>query len=812
MDGEEKEIRLAIVMNGGLSLAVWMGGVGHEIDLLRRASRVARGASEAQVGGVATYDRQIFDKWVAFCKDHRLGKVFVDVIAGTSAGGLNGTLLATAVARGVPLDPAEPSDRTGPWLRDLWLRDAAIQEGRLIRSPKKPPLPSVFDGEFFQSTIDRAFSDLVAPAGKKAPAEPVTLFVTATALGSSDNQYRDSFEQPFDVPDHRRLYRFMRSEADAVLFEPHGQDDAATPDESWWRSHVVDGFSGDDGMDAAKTHRALVTAARASASFPFAFAPVRETEELAARRERPPSAVEPKGGQWLADGGILDNAPFQPVLDAITRRPLVRPVRRLLLYVVPSSGTSTVTDTSRTDATKKGLPQWERMGASMINFPGESDLRDDIWMADDLLTRAEGRTAAPEARFRDTVDGNRAMLTAAESLLPQYRAARAVGGILGLRAILAAARPDLRTTLAPRSVKDAEELLREDVPWLPSAEGNPRTAYGENKWMWGLDAAERVVRLMARDLRSRFTTESGPNLEVISQCLNRIEAVRDTVLDKLVKHADQAPATDQELIAWISTLYADLRVKEALAWCVRTAADAYAAELPLPGGAASAVSSGLAVEVSTQAFTAYQPFTRQAPFEFLRLGPDVETPMVDHDATDPATARAAGAQKLYGTRLRHFAAFGLPDWRRWDWTAGRLDAQTHLARALITPEGNDPETARKTADAWTAAVQEITITAELGHGPTEWLAKRKDLLNVDDNDLLSELRRERADGDLAVSVVDAVMRALPHEEALDGTGLILNALLARHPQKRRARRWTPLARLFTRFLWKRKVASLGRRT
>jgi hypothetical protein len=33
------ELRLALVMNGGVSLAVWMGGVAHEIDLLRRASQ-----------------------------------------------------------------------------------------------------------------------------------------------------------------------------------------------------------------------------------------------------------------------------------------------------------------------------------------------------------------------------------------------------------------------------------------------------------------------------------------------------------------------------------------------------------------------------------------------------------------------------------------------------------------------------------------------------------------------------------------------------------------------------------------------------
>jgi len=33
-----EQLRMALVLNGGVSLAVWMGGVLHELDLLRRAS------------------------------------------------------------------------------------------------------------------------------------------------------------------------------------------------------------------------------------------------------------------------------------------------------------------------------------------------------------------------------------------------------------------------------------------------------------------------------------------------------------------------------------------------------------------------------------------------------------------------------------------------------------------------------------------------------------------------------------------------------------------------------------------------------
>ena len=54
---QQHEIRLALVMNGGVSLAVWMGGVAHELDLIRRATTENTPAPRARtllspIGGV----------------------------------------------------------------------------------------------------------------------------------------------------------------------------------------------------------------------------------------------------------------------------------------------------------------------------------------------------------------------------------------------------------------------------------------------------------------------------------------------------------------------------------------------------------------------------------------------------------------------------------------------------------------------------------------------------------------------------------------------------------------------------------------
>src|SRR4051794_25560275 len=97
------EVRLALVLNGGVSLAVWMGGVVHELDLARRASL-------GQPPPDDPLERAVFDHWKKVCDQAQI-TLRVDVIAGTSAGGLNGAFLAEAIANGHPL----------PDLRSVWL-------------------------------------------------------------------------------------------------------------------------------------------------------------------------------------------------------------------------------------------------------------------------------------------------------------------------------------------------------------------------------------------------------------------------------------------------------------------------------------------------------------------------------------------------------------------------------------------------------------------------------------------------------------------------------------------------------------------
>ncbi len=152
----EHEIRIALVLNGGVSLAVWMGGVTHELDLIRRAS----GSDDAPDS--QPYDAVLADRWRELCRqgDERR-RIVVDVIAGTSAGGLNGSLLATAISNGSTLDPGG-SD--GPWLRQKWIGLGSLEVGKLVPSAGAKST-SVLDGNYFLQELDSLLKD-VADAGR----------------------------------------------------------------------------------------------------------------------------------------------------------------------------------------------------------------------------------------------------------------------------------------------------------------------------------------------------------------------------------------------------------------------------------------------------------------------------------------------------------------------------------------------------------------------------------------------------------------------------------------------------------------------
>ena len=120
-----KELRLALVCYGGSSLAVYMHGVTKELHRLVKGSALLE-AGAGQDGGTPSerfYARLLSDLAERNPEQLRT-RVVVDVIAGTSAGGINGVCLAKGLAHNLSLDG----------FRDLWFERGDIDG--LLAAPR----------------------------------------------------------------------------------------------------------------------------------------------------------------------------------------------------------------------------------------------------------------------------------------------------------------------------------------------------------------------------------------------------------------------------------------------------------------------------------------------------------------------------------------------------------------------------------------------------------------------------------------------------------------------------------------------------
>ena len=109
----QKELRIALVCYGGVSLAVYIHGVTKELWKLARASRSHVAGEDAPKGTEADYLKLL--RSIERGQQLRL-RVLPDIVAGASAGGINSVFLAQAIHSGQSLEP----------LTDLWLERADV--------------------------------------------------------------------------------------------------------------------------------------------------------------------------------------------------------------------------------------------------------------------------------------------------------------------------------------------------------------------------------------------------------------------------------------------------------------------------------------------------------------------------------------------------------------------------------------------------------------------------------------------------------------------------------------------------------------
>jgi patatin-related protein len=279
VDGCE-ELRIALVMNGGVSLAVWMGGVSNEIfNLVKRKHPVYQ-----------------------MLLDMTRTSARVDVISGTSAGGINGAALSLAFLY----------DGDFSQLRSVWLETGAF--GDLLRPVLGDNPGSLLMGdEFFLPHIEKAFYALARTQTPQVTAAdmPIDLRLTTTLLTGRRGKTVDDLGVEVNDVDYRAHFLFRHSDLAA---------------------------NGDFG-DRNQVVPRLARAARSTASFPFAFEPSFLSESSGLGNNLKDSNGEPLAvPRYVVDGGLLDNKPFKGALQAIFGMGRRQCVRRVLAYVNPDPG------------------------------------------------------------------------------------------------------------------------------------------------------------------------------------------------------------------------------------------------------------------------------------------------------------------------------------------------------------------------------------------------------------------------------------------------------------------------------------------
>lgn len=387
-----RELRLAVVCYGGVSLAIYMHGITKEIQKLVLASAALELDQERNPFAVDTTERVYWDILSRISEGgvggHAAGaniRVVVDIITGTSAGGINGIFLAKALAGNYSVDP----------LRRLWFDNGDIEvllEGwkrvpwklrvlPMMLRRRKPPLR----GDDMCVWLHDALETMNRSPGplKLTTLLPedhlLELFVPITDFHGYNRDI--PLYDPRFVRDrtHRHVMHFAHGRA------PEGRRADFSPD----YDHV------------------LAFSARATSSFPGAFPPVSfadyaravgaDSDQVFAKSPFFPlyglADFSPEKTQFI-DGGVLDNFPFGSAIKAIAGKPAATEVDRRLVFIEPDPGEGG--DPPNGGFTAPGLTK--------TVFGGYASIPRKEPILDDLLDLADRNEAV--LRIRDVIEAS----------------------------------------------------------------------------------------------------------------------------------------------------------------------------------------------------------------------------------------------------------------------------------------------------------------------------------------------------------------------------------------------------------------------
>jgi patatin-related protein len=711
-----RELRIAVTMNGGVSLAVYIGGVAHELDRFTRED----GGGYFELLKMFGYDKT---------------PPVIDVITGTSAGGINAAALALAQAN---------TEGDLGLLKELWIQHGQI--GDLLREPfHKGPASLLKGDDYFYPQIRSAFQRLTtnyvramnaSPAGQMSP-RPVDLTIPATLLTPVELKVNDYLRTAVVQPQHAGLFQFRGG-----IGDPNSVD-------MFSRERVKDG--------SGETVEALALAARASAGFPAAFEPTfipvhHKGKAADGRPDMAPYADWVSTGKvedlsrFAVDGGVLANTPTRPALEGIRRREVTDTmVRRILILVHPHAeyarDIENVADNALHPPTLVGALAGVARAAGSV---GSRKYVEDIQQHNELaLQWRDGRQAAmaqfTAAQLTDFLGEN------ADDNRPAWQLFRKLRLRRGAYQTARNVRKQFDTRFDKLidyavDVMTADDAARpEGLAFLPKTPPKAEDfVYG--KWQWGLNLAIGVATQASEVLKQLI--DAQVKLPYHVRELAR-EGWRESVngivkLDALAAEEDKsesepvqgAPAANESTKG-----YESQRIRD----CLRRILEDYNKQMLPPNFAGlnargpqamrtlfAIVEKFLAVIKALDAEgiwvdDAAPLLRRKCPLRNVGDGDDIALRNVllkrmlqieiiayltaEHDSTDGLVPTvpidfvqlsahieqhfATGFKaddKLAGMSLHRFGAFLKRSWRANDWIWGRLDAIKILMLVLLTPD------------------------------------------------------------------------------------------------------------------------------
>jgi patatin-related protein len=422
----EKELRIALVCFGGVSLAIYMHGISKEVLKLVRASAALHAISDRAKRPAASYydhvnpdDPEYDTETIYFDLLREIGKkielrVIVDIIAGASAGGINGTMLARALSHDLPMNA----------LRDLWLDNADVKvlldpDARATAWSKLFLIPFIWGAEKLgilpsaDPELRKNLSLFVRSRWFKPPLSGEVMdelmYDAAASMGENRNRRASllptgqSLDLFVTLTDYHGYYQLVQIHDPPMIHEVEhhhvlrfGYRRAANGDiES---DFEVNNFPG------------LAFAARATSSFPGAFPPARivEMDKLANKRHHKwqhraafiaknfdgyrMANVDPTTASFI-DGSVLNNRPFREAISAIHGRAAFRQVDRRLVYIDPDP-------MPLASMAKSDMPGFfSTLRGAMSDIPRTQPVTDELsWVADFNEQVARLRSVIDSAR------------------------------------------------------------------------------------------------------------------------------------------------------------------------------------------------------------------------------------------------------------------------------------------------------------------------------------------------------------------------------------------------------------------------------